>query len=385
MANTFTEIVDTIFARGLMALRENAIMPRIINTDWSAEVAEQGDTIDVPIPSAATVSDVTPGPTPPAGANSAPTKVSIPLNKWRKSDMHVTDKEAREIAQGARDLQLSEHLRALANDVDDFILGLYKSVYGFAGTSGTTPFASDLTGALDAGKVLADQLAPPAPRRIVLNPAAEANAKGLRAIQDATFRANQENTLLNGQIGTVLGFDWFMNQNIPTHTAGPWAADSPAPTVSSGSVGDETLVIDTGAGADTDHVLEGDVFTIAGDSQTYVVTADATTDASGGATISISPSLQVAISGSKNITVESTHAVNLAFHRDAFALAVRPLAPADGFTGGNEIRTGVDPVSGLALTLEVSREYNRTKYQWSVLYGAQLIRAELASRIAGEA
>ncbi|HEX7048649.1 MAG TPA: P22 phage major capsid protein family protein [Longimicrobiales bacterium] len=372
MANNFTQIVDKIFARALLALRENAIMPRLVNTNWGAEVAQPGDTINVPIPSAMEVSDVVPGPTPPAGGDVAPTTVPIQLNRWRKVDMHVTDKEAREIAQGGREVQLSEAMKALANDVDAYLLGLYTGIYGFAGTPGTTPFGGEsLQAATDARKVLGQQLAPSDPRFIVLNPDAEANALLIRAVQDASFRANQENTLRTGRIGTLLGFDWFMDQQVKSHTAGTGAGY--LVNQANHAVGDTTVTVDTGTGT----ILPGDIFTVAGDTQTYVVKSFA------GNVITYAPAAKTAFADNAAITLKGNHVVNLAFHRDAFALAVRPLAPADGFTGGHEIRTGVDPVSGLALTLEISREYNRTKYQWSILYGASLVRPELAARIAG--
>lgn len=383
MANTFTDIIDKIFARGLMALRQNSVMPRLVNSDWGTEVAQEGDTIDVPIPSAVTVDDVTPGPVPPAGGDSAPTKVQISLNRWRKSDMHVTDKEAREIAMGARETQLSEHLKALANDVDLYILGLYAGtgisvpgVYGFAGVAGTTPFASDLTEAIEADRLLNEQLAPIEPRRMVLSPSAKANALGNRAIQDATFRRGGEDTLRTGVIGDVLGFAWAMDQNIRTHTAGTGSGY----LVNNGAgyaVGTTTIVVDTGSNT----IVVGDIISFAGHAQTYVVTA-----ATGGPPhtgLSFYPGLVAAVADNEAITKRATHVVNLAFHRDAFALATRPLAPADGFSGGHEIRTAVDPVSGLSLQLEVSREYARTKYMWSLLYGARLVRPQLACRVAG--
>ena len=54
-----------ILARGLLALREQATMPRVVNLDYSSEAASKGDTIDVPIPSAITVAAVSPSNTPP--------------------------------------------------------------------------------------------------------------------------------------------------------------------------------------------------------------------------------------------------------------------------------------------------------------------------------
>lgn len=390
MPNTFDNIVDKIFARGLMALRENAIMPRLVNTDWGSETAEQGDTITVPIPSAAEVGDVTPGPTPPAGGNTAPTKVDITLDRWRSTNMHVTDKEAREIATGARDLELSEHIKALANDVDQYLLGLFGGVYGFVGTPGTTPFGGggtpDLQEAVDARRVLAQQLAPLGDRRLVLDPIAEANALLVRAVQDASHRRTGEDTLSTGLIGRVLGFDWYMDQNVQTHTNGTLTDGTAHRALVDGAptLGDKTQ--DFNATSLTGTVTAGSVFTVAGDDQTYVVTALATA-AGNAVTLAFEPGVQVVWDNDAQMTLKGTpsetYAQNLAFHRDAFALAVRPLAPADGFTGGHLIRTGVDPVSGLALSLEVSREHKRTKYEWSVLYGAKLVRPELATRMAG--
>ncbi len=93
MVNTVSNIMPKILARGLLALREQAIMPRVVNGDYSAQAAQKGDTIDVPIPSALSVSAVSPSNTPPAPADSSPSKVQISLNNWYEANFHMTDKE----------------------------------------------------------------------------------------------------------------------------------------------------------------------------------------------------------------------------------------------------------------------------------------------------
>ncbi len=45
MANTLTNIVDKILARGLTTLREQAVMPRLVNIDYSNEAAQKGSTM----------------------------------------------------------------------------------------------------------------------------------------------------------------------------------------------------------------------------------------------------------------------------------------------------------------------------------------------------
>ena len=385
MANTMTNVVDTIFAQSLLALRGFATMPRLVLTDLRNATAEQGDVINVTIPSIATVGDVTPANTPPAGDNLAPTKAPIALDQWRMTKMHLTDKEAREVAMsykaGTMNSEVSERMRVLAEDVNAYIMGLYTDFYGLAGTAGTTPFGSDHTDATAARKLLNLQRAPLEPRRVVLDPDAMANLLGNRTILDAGFRRQGEDTARTGLVGEFLGFDWYEDQQVPTHTVN--AIGAGALTVNGvNAVGASSVSIAKGAGANW-SALKGDIITFAGDSQQYVITANTTVTQNTNTSVPISPTLKVATAGGEAVTVAGSHTANLAFHRDAIALAVRPLAAAEGFSGGNEIRTAVDPVSGLALTLEVSREHMRTAWTFSILYGAKVIRPELGVRIAG--
>lgn len=375
MANTFNNVVDKIFARSLMALRNATTLPRLVLTDWKNEIAKKGNTIDVQLPPSMTVGDVTPSQVPPAGQDITRDTVAIPLSYWRGTEMHMTDKEAREIADGARAGDLSEVMSVLADDVNSKIMALYKDVYGYAGVAGVTPFATDLSEAVDARKVLFDQKAPKPDRSIVIDGSAEANALKLRQVLDQSFKGNQgENTQLTGEIGAALGFRWFADQQVQTHSNG--TTDGAYLVNGVNAIGTTSLAVDTGTGT----LLQGTVFTIAGDTQTYVVTADY---AGGAGNVSISPALKVATSGGEAITEKAAHVVNLAFQRGAFALAVRPLEPADGFSGGNIVRTEMDPETGLGITLEVSREHKRIKWHWSILYGVKCIRPELAARIAG--
>lgn len=373
MANTLTEVIDKLLAQGLVALRQQAIMPRLVNRAYESIAAEKGSTVDVPIPSAIAAQDVTPAATPPSTADIAPTKVAIPMDKWKEAPFYMTDKDLLEAMSGTIPMQASEAVKAIANQIDNDILALYKDVYGFSGTPATTPFATDLVAYLDARKVLATQLSPMDDRRVVLDPTAEANALGLRAFQDASFRSDNQG-IINGQIGRKLGADWFMDQNIPTHTAGTGSgylinngAGYPAAT--------KTVTVDTGTGT----LVAGDIITFAGVSGTYVVVS---TVGSPVTSITFEPGLAGSVADNAAVTKKATHVVNLAFHRDAFALAMRPFTGADPLNLGN-FQSAIDPISGLVLRLEVSREHKRTRFSYDALYGVKSVRAALASRIAG--
>ena len=75
MPNSLAEVTPKLLAQGLLALRENSIMPRLVNGDYDSMAAQKGATIDVPVPSAIAAQAVSPGNTPPATADVAPTSV----------------------------------------------------------------------------------------------------------------------------------------------------------------------------------------------------------------------------------------------------------------------------------------------------------------------
>ena len=380
MSNDLSVVAPKLLAQGLMALRENAVMPRLVNRDYESEAAQKGTTVTIPIPSAIADRAVTPNVVPPASVDSAPTQATIPLDQWREAPFHMTDKDVMESMAGTLPMQASEAIKSLVNYANAFIMGKYKGVYGTFGVAGTTPFASNTSEATGTRKVLNNQLAPLDNRRFVMDPDAEANALDLRAFQDMSFSGSAA-AIVEGKINRKLGFDWFMDQQVPTHTKGT-ATGTPL-TNGTQALGATSIVTDGWTNDVTGILLEGDIITFAGHTQTYVVTADANSGATTGpATLSVAPALQVAVGDGVAITVVASHVVNLGFHRDAFAFASRPLQDsAQGL--GSIIETATDPVSGLSLRLEISRQHKQTQFSYDMLFGAALIRRELACRALG--
>jgi len=379
MANTVTNIMPKILARGLLALREQAIMPRVVNGDYSQTAAQKGDTIDVPIPSALTVNSVTPSNTPPTPADSSPTKVQIPLNNWYEANFHMTDKELVEADRNDHfvPMQMSEAVKALANKINTTVHNEYKGVYGFAGTAGTTPFASTVGAATNARKVLNQQLCPRTDRRMILDFDAEASALALDSFNNVN-QVGGAGPKIEGEIGRKFGFDIYTDDAIVTHSAG----GSGTPLVNGAlSAGATSVVIDGMSG--TGGLVVGDVITMAGNTQTYAVTVAPA--ASGGVqTVTVAPAITGTIANDAAITVKADHVVNLGFHRDAFALAMRPLqSSTQNDNYGNNIVSFSDPLTGLSMRLEVSRQHKQIVYSLDALWGVKLIRPELAVRIAG--
>jgi len=385
VANTLTEVIPQLLAQGLVALRENAIMARLVNTQYSPQPGVKGSTIDVPIPSAVTANDVVPATTGQAVTAVVPTSVSIAVDQWKEAAFTLTDQEQTQVVDGTIPMQATEAVKSLANAVDDYVLGKYVGIYGFGGVAGTTPFASNLSEVVGARKELHRQLTDPNPRYVVIDEDAEANAIQLSNFLQAEQRGDTQG-IINGLIGRKLGADWHLDQNIPTHTAGTAVNGSStkvfAITTEVAAAG-TTMAID--ATTLTGTVIQGDVFKVTGVAGCYTVTNTTAVTASGNEAtgITFTPGARAAFADNAVVTIQDDHVVNLIFHRDCFALATRALADDNANELGSLVRSETDPKSGLTLRLEVSRQHKQTRFAYDILYGAALVRPEFGARILG--
>ena len=375
MTNMLSQVQNPLLAQGLLALRGMNVMSRLVNSDYQGNAEEKNSVINVPIPSAITAQAVVPGATPPVTADVAPTSVPITLNQWYEAPFYLNDQDVMQSMDGVIPMQASEAIKAIGNNVNLFLLGFYKGFYGMAGTPGTTPFATDTTAASTARKMLNKQLCPPGDRRIVLDMDAEGNAIVLPMFQQAQMAGNNT-TLVEGVIGRKVGFDWYADQQVPTHPATPFTAG--AVTANANAVGVTTVSL--AKITNPTPLIQGDIISFAGSAQTYVVTS-AVTLAVGNTNVNIYPPLQVATTGVETVTLKGAHVANLAFHRDAIAFAMRPLK--DITHPAVLTSSQVDPVSGISLRLQITREYQRTRFAYDILYGGAVIRPELGCRIPG--
>jgi hypothetical protein len=383
ISNTLTAILPTILARGLLALRSRVVMTRLVNLDYSDEAKKKGTTIDIPIASDITVGDVAPAAYPAAPDDLTPSTVQVVLSNWKQASFGLTDKELGNIEAQSDfiPLEMSAAFEGLASAINDSVFACYPYVYGYEGTAATTPFGSgiEVTSATELRKVLNKQKAPRDNRRVVLDFDAEAAALALAQFSDAE-KVGSSDVKISGEIGRKFGMDWFADDGVPEHTAGV-----PGGTpVCAAAAADQTSLGVT-AGASGGYYNAGDVITIAGDTQTgYAVTANVTLNASGAGTLVLEPALQAATSGAEAITLKATHRVNLGFHRDAFALAMR--APDDALKevySPENSYTMADPVTGLVFRLEVIRMYKQVMWELDCLWGVKLVRSALAARLAG--
>ena len=380
MSNTHTNVTPKLLAQGVRALRQNTVFPRLVNKSYQGMAELPGAVINIPIPSALAVRTVTPAVTQAANVNSSPTVANVTLDFWREAAFHMSDADRKDVYDGFMPMQASEAVKSVANACDAYIWGKHVGAFAQSGIAGTTPFSTALTVAASARTLLNKNLAPLDNRRAVIDPEAEQNLIFTNSeLLNANERGDQGG-IISGTLGTKFGIDWYMNQNVSTYDSGAaWLTGLVASSTC--TTGTSTLLMTS---SNAGEIKVGDIFTFS--SQQYVITTTATVASNTALSLTIYPPLKTTLSGAVAITIDpgSTGTgitVNLMFHRDAFAWASRPLADLDD--GGNVFAAQADPVSGIALRLEVSREYKQTTFAYDTLGGAGMVRRELCAKMAG--
>lgn len=222
MSNTLTNDIPKILDMGLAVLRENAIMPKLVNRDYDGQAAQKGAVINIPIANDFAVRAVSPNVAHSAtGMNDInPTVKTCTLDKWYESPFVMSDKEYKEVQSGVVPRTIESAVASLANQVDNDLLALYSTVTNSVGTQGTTPFAT-IADAVNARKYLVNNKMPMDGNVfMVIDGDAEANA--LQLSQFLQVDQSGSNTgITEGFLGRKLGMDWHVDQNIATIAGSP--------------------------------------------------------------------------------------------------------------------------------------------------------------------
>jgi len=124
--NRYENLIPRIVSRGILQLRQSAILPRLVNNSLSAEAGRAGDVIVVPVARALSAADVVPSHAPPNVADATLDHVEVRLDKWKKAAFALTDREMGEIEARAEfvPLQMANAIQALADAVNQSIFDL---------------------------------------------------------------------------------------------------------------------------------------------------------------------------------------------------------------------------------------------------------------------
>jgi hypothetical protein len=330
---------------------------------------------------------------------------TLTVGTIRGVDMNFTEADlALEIDEFSKRF-ITPAAKILASKIDYYCIDqAYKATYNSVGTPGTTPSTARVY--LESGQKMNEESAPVDDRLMLINPKAQAyTVDGLKALFNASSAISEQ--YRKGAMGRgVLGFDWYMSQNIPNHTCGSRSGsilvDEPAGTnLTNGS---STIHVDALGGA-TQTFKQGDVFTIAdvyavnpetkestGALRQFVVTADATASSSE-VDLSISPAFYnsgalqnvdaLPVDGAA-VTVVGTASTqypqNLAYHPEAYTFASANLEMPKDVSFKSQLA-----VDGINIRILRQYDINNSQHpcRMDVFFGFLAQRPELGCRVWG--
>jgi hypothetical protein len=364
-----------ITREALRVLHNNLVFVKGVNRQYSDEFAKSGakigSTVNIRRPNRYFVRNS------PVMAVQNTDETSVPLtlsNQWGV-DVNFTSAQLTLSLDDFSKRILTPAMARLASRIDYDGLGQFINIYNQVGTPGVTPgIAGGVVGNptnsiapavyLNAGVWMDGQATPrDENRRVVISPSAMSASVGALAglWQDQGLIAEQYR---KGVIGTALGFEFAMDQNINLLTTGTRAVPTVATVTVAGQTGSNLLTQGWVAGV---TLNQGEIFSIAGvnsvnpenqqpidvvvaagtGNQYFVVTANCVADGAGLMTIPIYPPIVVAAPLVAAGTVTASPAagalltllsgalstrfpINLAYHQDAFTLGTADLEMPNG-------------------------------------------------------
>ncbi len=380
MANTLTNLAADIYkaadivGRGLVGF-----IPSVrINGDAVTRAAK-GDTIRSAFTRTPTLnSSFSPSMTIPEGTDQTVDNKTMTVDNFYSVQIPYTGEDQKHLRNGAGfetvyGDQLKQAFNVIANRIElDIWSAAYKGASRGYGTAGTTPFASNFNELPQLRKILTDNGMPfDGQVSVVMNTAAGANLRSLAQLQKANEAGGSE-LLRQGTLLDLQGFMLKESAQITLHTKGTGASYQLS---AAGAVGATTISVDTGSGT----ILAGDVVTFAGTSDKYMVN----TALSGGSFTIGGPGLLVAEADNDAVTVGNNYTPNVALHRDAVELAIRPPAMPDGGDAAVDMMTIQDPHSGLVFELALYKGYMKSMIEVRALSGVKVWKPDAVAVLLG--
>jgi len=372
---TTTLISPVIVAREmLISLENNMVFANLCHRAYEKEYKQKGATVVARKPTSFTATAFTSAA---AASTITESSVAIILNQHWDVSFEVSSQELSLDVVSFNEQFINPAAKAIAQAVDATCIQLAGTAIAAHYPVSSTPVVSDIAGleaVMDVMKV------PQGDRRLVFAPVTRASYMSLDSFLNADKRGDGPRALREAELGRVLGFDTYMDQNILTVTT---AIDNTATAVlqgtltAAGTLAGTVLRVDLGG---TSEVLGvGDVFKITGYDAWHVITT-ASTLGSGTGLANFSPAMDAnsTYASGSTVTFQGDARTNLAFHKNAFAFVSAPLAPPIGGA-----KSAVVNHNGLAC--RVVYDYTMTsKKNWisvDFLCGFKVLDKSLAARL----
>lgn len=371
---TLTSLIPTIYEAMDTVSREQTGFIRNVTVDSNAARAAVGQAVLSPVVGPMVAENLTVGNVPADTPNQTINNVSITISKSRSVPFGITGEENRGLniagttSQINRD-RIAQALRTLSGEVEADLGALHVSASRANGTAAGTPFgtANNLADFAAARRMMEENGAPLSDLKMVLG---STSLERLRGVQSTLFKVNESGTaelLRTGAVGTVQGFDVAWSPQVRTAvTIGTGAAYTSSAAAT--TVGQTVIPVITGAGT----FLAGDIITMAGDPNQYVVAA--ALGAPGNLTIA-EPGLRVAQgAATRAITFIAATTRNMFFHKGALQLAARAPAMPDGGDMADDVMLISDPVSGIAYEFAIYKQKRQIRWEVNLSWGVAAVQ-----------
>lgn len=377
MANTLTGLIAPIYkAMNVVSREQIGYIPAVTVDSDVAQRAALGQTIRASVAPAAIATDSSPSMTIPEGDDQAQSYVDLVITASKNVQIPWPGEDELAVSRGPGypsvfEQQVQEAIRSLSNAIEADLAGSYTSASRATGTAGTTPFASGVGDSAQTRKLLRDNGAQ-GDFRLVLDTSAGANVRSNTNLIGANAAGTDE-TLRMGSLLPLSGITLHETAESNDHVKGTGSGY----LVNSGAliVGSTAIPVDTGSGT----ILAGDVITIDGDANKYVVATELT----GGTVTIAAPGLRKAPADNAAITVGDDYAKNLAFARSAIILAARGPALPSGGDAAVDRMTITDPISGLSFDVAVYVGYQKKMINVAIAWGKKVVKPEHLALLQG--
>jgi len=384
--NNITALVPDIYEALDVVSRELTGLIPAVTMNASASAAGINQNIRIDVEPAGNVANITPAMTAPDPTGQTSGSTDIVITKSRAANFGFIGDDQLKLNSGAgymgvRAQKIAQAIRSIVNEVESDLAGLQATFSRAAGTAGTTPFATanDYMGASLARKILKDNGGDIDPQ-LVIDTTAGANMIGK---QSAVNAAGTDSLLRQGVLLDIAGMPLRESAQINTSTAGTMSGGK---TNNAGyAVGVTSFGLQNATG--TGVLIAGDVITIAGDTNQYVVTSATfagANPATGDVVVIAGNGLRKAIAGSNTaITVVAASARNMCFSRSALVLAARtPARPSEGDMA-SDVMVITDPRSGLSMEFAMYKGYRKVRYEVGLAWGVKNIKPEHTALLLG--
>lgn len=383
MANslTLTSLTENIFrAKDRVARELVGFIPSVLINSGSEGVSING-TVRSFVTSAPTLNtSYTPAMTIPSADDQTVTAQTMTIGQVANVRIPLRGEDLRQLdntAGGQRviDDMIAQALRKVVNTIEAYVGTIvYKGASRAVGTAGTTPFASNHNTINSVRQILVDNGCPLDDVSLVINSSAGVNLRNLSHLYKVN-EAGTEELARQGILLDISGIKIRESAGVASHTKGTGSGYL-INNASGEVVGETVLTLDTGSGT----IVAGDILTHASDSTNKYVVASAL--ASNDVTIA-KPGLLIAAANNDAVTVGNSYTANVAFHRNAVELVVRPPAMPYGGDAAVDRMTVVDDKSGLVFDFALYKGYGMNSLEVTCFYDAKVWKSEFVATLLG--